>query len=327
MDFVRPFNFEQLGYTSDHVRRDIEVKTSDAILKGCTWNLQERCYSKEDGPWGYANNPLSCSEDKSQYETRKFKQINEIVSICEEKDFDFLLFQEVDFFFPEYYEAKGPEENIPFWLLSSLEIVKGYFLALFIKHGFNFIWHESKEIVICYKMDRLYHVGIETCLTYKSKWETKDVLLMGTFKDNKGNIIKLGSMHGQYGEDYSESVPKLLNKLKSDSHCVVIGGDMNHPPNLMMSNLLVLDENETTNFFSNYAETTPYTKVELNDPRSNTHHQAFSLPKAYDGFFVTSNSEVSITISGSHTWTKAITATGDEYPVLIPTSLKRILTL
>lgn len=313
----RPLNFEHLGYTSDHVRRDVEVTTDNITLKGCTWNLQERCYSKEDGPWGYANNPLSCSEDKTQYEKRKFKQIDELASVCEEKDFDFLLLQEVDFFFPDLYKNKGPEEKVPEWLPSSLETVKKYFIETMIKLGFNPLWYEAKEIVICYKIGKLYRTHDETCLTYKSKWETKEVLFLGTFEHTSGNIVKLGSMHGQYGEDYSESVPKLLDDLKANSHCAIIGGDMNHPPNFKMSNLLVLDENETTNFFSNYSQATPYTKVELNDTRSNS-------PKAYDGFFVTTGK---VEISGSHTWTKDITETGLEYPVLTPTVLKRNLEL
>jgi hypothetical protein len=315
---VRPANFEQLGYTSDHVRRDINVTFNGLVRKGFTWNLQERCYSKKDGPWGYANNPLNCTEDENQYEKRKIRQINEIVKICQLKDSDFGLLQEVDFCFPEYYRQKDPKEKIPEWLPATLEIIKDYFSNELTKINFAYISYEPKELVIIYRLDRLKFIRSDDYLTYTNNWETKSVLFLGSFEDNDQNIVKFGTLHGNYNVDYSLSIPELLRYLKMENNCVIIGGDTNHPPGYQMSGLLVLDENETTNFFTNYADVNDqYTQVHLEDPRCH-------LPKAYDGFFVTSGD---VEISGSHVWTKKSTETNEEYPVLIETTITRKITV
>lgn len=129
-------------------------------------------------------------------------------------------------------------------------------------------------------------------------------------------------MHANYNEDYSKSVPDLLDEFNAEKTFVIIGGDMNHLPGYKMSRLLVLDETETTNFFTNYSLvpdscTESYTKVQLTDPRC-------GLPKAYDGFFVTRGDVI---ISGSHTWSKEYKDTGSEYPVLKTTDLVTKLTI
>lgn len=314
-----------MGYTSDHVRRDISVATGGVTWKGFTWNLQERCYSKADGPRGYANNPLNCTEDQNQYETRKKRQIDEMVDVCKKKRFDFGLLQEVDFCFSEYYMRKDPDEKIPDWLPASLDAMLQYFSQAMNNIGFKFISYEDKEIVIIYKAHKLKFINSCTHLTYKSKRASartsdKDVLFLGTFRDNDGDTVKLGSMHGNYNEDYSESIPKLLEDLKKEKDCVILGGDTNHPSGYKMPNLLTPDEHDITNFFTNYAEINGrYTKVQLEDTRC-------GLFKAYDGFFVTC-AEGEVIISGSHVWSKNAKPNGeDEYPVLLTTTLtNRIL--
>jgi hypothetical protein len=323
-------NFEQLGYTSDHVRRDISVTVGQKVWKGFTWNLQEKCYSKQDNPWGYSNNPFNCTETKEQYELRKLNQINIIIDLCKIKRFDFGALQEVDFCFPSLYNQKpnglktgtpskgnlGPA--FPDWLVQSLTSIKTHFVKSLESINFDFVTFEDKEIVIIYLKDRLSFKTIYFDLPFKSKWEEKNHLALATFQDSDGESIVIGSMHGNYNDDYSQSVPNLLKSFRLNNQCVIIGGDMNHPPKYNMSELLVLDDNEVTNFNTNYSSVKgPYTLVQLDDSRS-------GHSKAYDGFLVTMGI---VEVSGDHVWSKIKTSSGKESPVLLETKLTRKFSL
>lgn len=291
MDNHRPNNFEELNYTSDHVPRDIEVKISNETWKGFTWNLQEWCHGCSEE--SYSNNPFDFTETSFQYETRKIKQINEMMIMCKEKDFGAL--QKVDFC--------STVSN------DSLDTIRDYFCKCLFTIGWNFITYSEKQLVIIYKTSELSHISNEIFLPYKFKTQTYYSLFLATFKDKNGNIIKLGSMHGHYNTDYSNSVPKLLKILEANSYCTIIGGDMNHPPSYKIPRFLVSNDNEITNFTTNYSSVDgQYATVELNDTRCNN-------PKAYDGFFVTKGNAK---VTGSYKWEKIIAKTGEEYPILTP---------
>lgn len=310
-------NFEQLGYTSDHVRREIVyINSFRQCYRGFTWNLEKRCHSKADSAWGYSNNPLNCTETKEMYETRKIRQIDEIIASRKQNQYDFGCFQEIDFCFPEYYSLLPAEEKIPDWLVPSMRKIKEYFMKALISIAFNYHLFEEKELAIIYDNCRLNPVGVTHHLKFKTAWDNKYHLLLITFRDSDNNYVRIGSMHGNYNDDYSESIPILLKQF--DNTPIIIGGDMNHPPNYKISNFLVLDENECTNFFTNYATVTgSYTEVKLNDARCN-------LPKAYDGFIV---SHGTVIISGEHKWDKRTTEDGVEYPILIANKFSRKYTI
>lgn len=82
--------------TSDHLPRFITL-TGDLGLKGFTWNLLERGYSKADNRNTHSNNPFNQSECGTEYLVRKVEQICAIGKYLQDNDFAFL--QEADFSF------------------------------------------------------------------------------------------------------------------------------------------------------------------------------------------------------------------------------------
>lgn len=304
-------NFEQLGYTSDHVRIDIKAKINGLIWRGFTWNLQCYCLSKKDHPLKFSNNPFNCTETQYQYERRKMQQIDEIISLCTKMEYDFGFLQEVDFCFSN---LSNKEKTIP-WLTGSFNKLRNYFAEELERINYQFITYSDKELVTIYNTKRLTYLLRRSMLPYR---DTNRLFVCVFGDNNSGNIITLGNIHGDYNADYSESIPSLLDKFRKDKSCLIIGGDMNHPPGYNTSRLLVPNENDPTNFLTNYSKAKrKFVEVQLNDSRCN-------LAKAYDGFFV---SYGYVEILGSHVWSKQTNEHGDQYPILVnKTSIRKLET-
>jgi hypothetical protein len=132
-------------------------------------------------------------------------------------------------------------------------------------------------------------------------------------------FLTLGTMHGNFSSNYTEEIPQLMKNLQAEKKLVIFGGDTNHPPTYNIDGLLVVSEDNCTNFYTNYAkisdDKTKFTSVYLHDDRPELAGQ--NIIKAYDGFFVVppKNKSVNITIYGEHSWEKVLNEVG-EMPLL-----------
>jgi hypothetical protein len=109
-----------------------------------------------------------------------------------------------------------------------------------------------------------------------------------------------------------------MKQLQTDDKVIIFGGYTNHPPCFNMEGLLVIDNYDCTNFFSNYNKVIDhkrlFTKIYLHDDRKELENS--NIIKAYDGFFVVppKNKSVSITVSGDHSWYKSSDEDGNQTP-------------
>ena len=316
-------------YTSNHVLRLITVKIYDEVIDGYTFNLLERCY--ECCPFkGYANNPLNISENSNDYVDRKLKQFEQL-SLMKDKWFDLL--QEVDFLFPSKYiiKQKNNKVSMPEWLPNTLEIVKTKFLDLLVYMDWGLTVCDDKEMAIIHNNKKLVQLSpIPKLHLYDGQYYVamSNVYHVPILDQN----IVLGSLHLNYGVDYTQSIPELLDNLINDNMIVILGGDTNHPSSFKMCKLLTNGDDIPTNFQTNYqileiSKLTyggnKYNMVILKDERD------INLVKAYDGFFVkikdTYIKDTTLVVHGNHKWGKQYNPNfNNEYVTLVPDNTSKI---
>lgn len=306
--------FADLGYTSDHVWRQIDI----SHYQGFTWNLQEKCYNKADGPWGYSNNPLNLTETVNEYVSRKLKQFGEIIELCDDNHFGLL--QEADFLFPEYYQRKDAVEKFPKEFVDVFINLKAIFISALDLIHWKLTTYEDKEMAILYsnKLDMVSDSS-QSYLEYKTQEESKKVLFCTDFIDiETQQKLTLGTLHGNFNSDYSMEIPMLMRQLQTEDKIIIFGGHTNHPPHYKIDGLLVTDINVCTNFFTDYAQHNGiFNKVYLHDDREEIREK--NMIKAYDGFFVIPplGKDVNIMMTGRHAWSKQCWHDELEEPVLV----------
>ena len=318
-----------VNYTSDHVLRYITVNINNQSIEGYTFNLLERCYECCKIK-GHSNNPLKISESSDDYVDRKLKQFEQL-STLEDKWFGLL--QEADFLFPSKYILKR-ENNpnaMPEWLPNTLQKVKTHFEELLLKMDWGMTIYEDKEIAILHNKKKIQPLSsIPKSHLHDGRYNV--VMSNVYYAPVVDQNIVIGSLHLNYGVDYTESMPELLNNLINDNCCVILGGDTNHPPSFKMCKLLTNGDNIPTNFQTNYqileiSKLTPggnkYNMVLLNDERDTR------LAKAYDGFFVKMNKELSndtsIVVHGEHKWGKKYNPEfNNEYVTLMTDNINKL---
>lgn len=299
-------SFAQCNATSDHVWRSIAVTYKDIKLKGCTWNLQERGYSKAENSGYYANNPFNRSEDRETYLERKNQQLKELEVLLSDADFFFL--QEADFLFPETPKSV----DVP-WLKDVLNEVKKSFDKILERFGMSLQTLEQKEIAIVTSKKLVFiDDSLENGFPYKS-WkgtETNFAMFACDFALGNESLIRLGCFHAQYGVDYTTMISEFRKKAEEETDLFIIGGDANHPADCGFPGLLVISKDQATNFYTNYNDVDPYTIVELHDTR-------FKVAKSYDGFVITSKDDVKYQLGGEFYWNKVV-ENGIERLILSP---------
>jgi hypothetical protein len=275
----------------------------DFNLSGFTWNLLECGYSKADNSNLHSNNPFNRSESASEYLSRKMEQLQTIGRLMDTHQFGLL--QEADFLFPDNNRSvERPWMKDVFcalvWSLSDMLNKKGCRIQLY--------W--EKEVAIIHSAS-LSHKSYNIEFPYVRKGKIMDITKYAMYTcifESEGKNICLGSFHAQFGVDYTEPIETFRKETLSKADITIIGGDANHPSNYQFPGLLTLSENDVTNFYTNYNETDPYTKVELHDHRN-------GAPKNYDGFLVFTDASVTTRVSGEHYWDKEV-VDGKEIPVL-----------
>jgi hypothetical protein len=311
-----PSSILDFGFTSDHVPRSIHVSG----LSGFTWNLLKRCYSKQENTHGYANNPLDCSENVTTYVKRKRQQFQYIERLL--KTHQFGLFQEIDFMFAD--EAETQPET-PAWVPITMRTLAREFVSMLLDHGWT-MKYQHCELAVIYNMSYLTYIPETHRMDWPVKkkndirklislwdfeWQCEPIRLEkavshGRFNDCNhitSRIVTLGVCWADFNTDYFPIIPEFMKKLQASGNLCIFGGDMNHPPNYNMANMMVLGD-YCTNFFTNYEQfIVGYDKVFIDDEREALLDRG--IKKNYDGFFVVPSKDFNdrcVFIRGEHCW-------------------------
>lgn len=319
---------------SDHLARFISVtpepSDSGAVhrsVQGGTLNLLECCFNKKPPGsfWGYANNPFDYLETPNAFVGRKSAQFDLITSAMQSRDF--FAIQEVDFLSPNWIldEAKKMQPSAKITeqqIVERIKLAEGIaearttvlsaFEMILQAKNLGYVAYKERKLAIVYNTTSLTPIenSLKTHLIGKGGvgcMFTHDFRLVRPgISSNK--IVTIGSMHGDFKENYAKSLPTLFAGFVQSGNLTIIAGDTNHPAEYENDGALTL-ENDISNFNTNYADCQEgYTNVLFQDERDASH------TKSYNAFYVIAPKGMSAfaTVSGLAKWDKSITSEGTE---------------
>ena len=264
--------------SSDHMmvsRKFTEVSSSGEDIAGTdlsvsSWNMMNKCHSRENCPDKsanppYSNNPENIDESDDEYLTRVFCQIDEIINHFKEKKSAALLLQEVNFLYYKGY----PYEQLKLKLCVELEKIS---YALIIKDE-----KDVKKQAIIYDTTQLRYTNECSYEMPGTNDDNRKVLFEANFTDKNNKYVVLASMHLSYKDDYSHSLLEHARNTLNNDRRYIAGGDTNHAPNTKISGLM-----------ANFTYSTNYDlPADSRNQASATDHSC-DRKKCYDGFIAAS---------------------------------------
>lgn len=217
-----------IKYTSDHTYQKATVESysksgQPLVLRGMTWNMLNRCHSKND-KYKFSNNPFDLDEVDKGYEQRKKVQIEFLNKQLKSKSLDFIVLQEVDVFTKKEHASFASDfliqlENQGWGAVYSkpLDDLHMPLLILYDKSKLEPLYDESKPESSCQR-------GI-----FPRDSDGKNCALEATFKDRgTGGTVCIVNMHLDYNTDHSAAIFEYQQQQIAAGIFTVIGGDANH---------------------------------------------------------------------------------------------------
>ncbi len=281
--------------TSDHTYQActatlvVDEKHGDKIeakpvmqVSGVTWNLMNKCVSKENNPRGYKNNPWNYTEDAKSYLERKTKQFAQVLEILKSGNHDFMFLQEVDCLTAPTF-LKDEKDK------SAYNLLKQNFIDNLKQMGWNLAEQHFKPAMAVDK--HVLDPGVKPLVTlYNTKTLEptgfKRSVLDGAgfeceFRQIKtGKNVTLVNLHLNFDGIYSNTIPSYQKQLVKDDKFAIMGGDTNHAPNDKITGL-INNWNNCTNLEGND------TGEILSDTHAksvNAEGKVKSVKKSYDCF-------------------------------------------
>jgi hypothetical protein len=208
-----------IKYTSDHTYQKATVESyskagRSLVLRGMTWNMLDRCHSKNN-KYKFSNNPFDLDEVDIGYERRKKVQIDFLTKQIKSKTLDFIVLQEVDVF--------TKKEHAPF---------ASDFLQGLQDRGWGSVYSKPLDdlhmpLLILYDNSKLEYIGQKGIFPRDS--DGKNCGLEATFKDRvTGETVCIVNMHLDYNTDHSAAIFEYQQQQIAAGIFTVIGGDANH---------------------------------------------------------------------------------------------------
>ncbi len=242
-------------------------------LVGATYNLLDRCFSKEDNKGKFSNNQENKSENFSEYWTRKNKQaMTKIFEILEKNSVDFMFLQEIDFVNPNHKFKFSSEEQSKIYNFGTDFIEK---LAL---KGYDILISTSSQTDIqpmatIYRVSTFKFINPECCYGtlsdsngYNRAWVT---LLQ---HKSSGQFVSLMNLHLSYADSYFNSIIDLMKSNSKKNVMTIAGGDTNHTPEDIPGLVSVNPKFGVTN-------------IQMSDNKLSTKDEK-GRDKCYDGYFI-----------------------------------------
>tara|TARA_R110000868_G_scaffold160018_5_gene389291 strand:+ start:221 stop:2221 length:2001 start_codon:yes stop_codon:yes gene_type:complete len=227
--------------TSDHAYQSTSVRFLDANEKpvfcvaGSTWNLMNRCVSKEarykksNGKYNFKNNPWNIDETDKVFHERKQEQFRQIIDIIKSGPKDFIFLQEIDCL---TFPRSLAEENRKAFIS-----MRDEFISQLKGLGWNIILTDkttgTRPFATLYNTRTLTHRKSTKCAGLDSAGFECE------FLHNESNQqVTLVNLHLDYSKDYSQAIPAFqAAQVKADKF-TIMGGDTNHAPNCAITGLI-----------------------------------------------------------------------------------------
>lgn len=270
---------------SDHAYQSIHIDVMDpkrhasiySVSTG-TWNLQDRCHSKESHvSKAFHNNPFDYDEPPDFFFARKMAQITRLEEKIREGGDDIVFLQEIDFL-----------------IISSRQnqVLYNEFCVMLARHGYNFVltarpqpgMPSQQPLATIYnarRLELLIDAGcasrgvFETHANSKAQFrgmETTFRILDAGPLFNK--MLVATNLHLRFDVDYRAYIDAYQRYMQAKDVLHVMGGDTNNVQNERIINAIG-DQSFATNF----------THTEETLPKLTIIHQNF-VKKAYDNFFM-----------------------------------------
>jgi endonuclease/exonuclease/phosphatase family metal-dependent hydrolase len=216
-----------IKYTSDHTYQKASVETysktgQQLVLRGMTWNMLNRCHSK-NAKYKFSNNPFDLDEVDVGYEKRKKVQLKFLAKEIESKSLDYIVLQEVDIFTGKNHPGFVSDFLIQLhdnnWGVVHSQPGDDLHMPLLI------LYDKSKLDLI---VDESGPVKKSSRVIFPRDGDGKKCALEATFKDRgTGETVCVVNMHLDYNTDHSAAILEYQQQQIAAGKFTVIGGDAN----------------------------------------------------------------------------------------------------
>lgn len=221
--------------TSDHTVQSIAVTILNndkpiLTMAGSTWNLMNKCTSKNDHPQKlYKNNPWNYTEDPTLYLNRKKRQFDKIIQTIKSGNKDFMFLQEIDCLTsPTFFPNQSDKD--------AYNILKNEFIKNLKQLGWNMEMSTPgkgiKPLATLYNTKTLQPTGSKQSVLDGVAFECE-------FLHRESNQkVTLTNLHLAYDKDYSQILPQYQEAQVQANKITFMGGDTNHAPNFRIQGLI-----------------------------------------------------------------------------------------
>lgn len=269
---------DSIPVLSDHAYQStrfqsIDPRTGKPVLElnVGSWNLQDKCFSKENHVNKlYANNPYDADETQDNFEIRKRAQIGVIEQKISNGGDDLIFLQEIDCLL-------GPNKALRSELKTMLQ---RHNYALELTHNLSSSQYTQQPMAIIYNAAKLRlqsSQGVFPAPPVHGKQKFRGYETTFALKDGTRRQIIATNLHLLYGHDYKTEIEDYQKAKEVQGVLTIMGGDTNNIQNANLNTALG-DWHTPTNF-SMDAATQRLTTRHDNATGSTTE-------KAYDRFFV-----------------------------------------
>jgi hypothetical protein len=242
-----------------------------------SWNIQDKCRSKQTQGGFYANNPYDIDEDPISFDIRKRAQMQKIVENIKQPGGDDVIFlQEIDFLTDKTHKKLKNE---------LIDILKQNGYQLILSDIPTTMGYSQQPLAILYNKTKLKPVRGSNKGVFPSPATAQGIQKYRGFEtsftlyNNPSTTIAVTNLHLLYAHDYKSEIEDYQIEKQREGVFSIMGGDTNNIQGLNLNSALV-NWHRATNISS--------------DPNTNqltTKHTDPTLPsnaryqKAYDCFF------------------------------------------
>lgn len=265
---------------SDHAYQSMQFQTItqqgalQASLTVGSWNLQDKCHSKESNHGHYANNPYNVDEGFPQYQFRKRCQMGLIQKNIGNGLDDIVFLQEIDFL----KDHKGSRQSLRAEFESMLRRY-GYVLDVTQKPKAD--ENGQQPLAIIYNAHRLVLESSKGVFPIAEKAgklpQYRGYEATFRFRYYPEQKVIATNLHLIFGHDYREEIEAYQINQEKTGHLCIMGGDTNNVQHVNLSTSIG-NWNCATNFSRN--EETQKLTIEHEKKGDGT-----QIMKSYDRFF------------------------------------------